>query len=107
MHGVFLHSRNFHPGISIDFAPVLVSTLTLLFGRTKLALIINYLFTLNSGFVFNRHLKVPYSVVNGQVQGWKSVPARSAALPPFFRYIVKTSSLDWTSESSHTNLIQI
>jgi hypothetical protein len=29
---------------------LLVSTLTLLFGRTKLALIINYLFTLYWGF---------------------------------------------------------
>ena len=35
---------------------LLVSTLTLLFGRTKLALIINYLFTLYWGFVFNRDL---------------------------------------------------
>ncbi len=35
---------------------LLVSTLTLLFGRTKLALIINYLFTLYWGFVFNRGL---------------------------------------------------
>ena len=86
---------------------LLVSTLTLLFGRTKLALIINYLFTLYWGFVFNRDLLLPYSVVNGQVQGWKSVPAKSAALLPFFRYLVKTSSLDWTSKSSHTNLIQI
>ena len=35
---------------------LLVSTLTLLFGRTKLALIVNYLFTLYWGFVFNRDL---------------------------------------------------
>jgi hypothetical protein len=35
---------------------LLVSTLSLLFGRTKLALIINYLFTLYWGFVFNRDL---------------------------------------------------
>ena len=35
---------------------LLVSTITLLFGRTKLALIINYLFTLYWGFVFNREL---------------------------------------------------
>ena len=35
---------------------LLVSTLTLLFGRTKLALIINYLCTLYWGFVFNRGL---------------------------------------------------
>ena len=35
---------------------LLISTLTLLFGRTKLALIINYLFTLYWGFVFNRNL---------------------------------------------------
>ena len=35
---------------------LLISTLALLFGRTKLALIINYLFTLYWGYVFNRHL---------------------------------------------------
>ena len=35
---------------------LLVSTIALLFGRTKLALIINYLFTLYWGFVLNRHL---------------------------------------------------
>jgi len=35
---------------------LLISTISLLFGRTKLALIINYLFTLYWGFVFNRDL---------------------------------------------------
>ena len=35
---------------------LLISTISLLFGRTKLALIINYLFTLYWGFVCNRDL---------------------------------------------------
>lgn len=34
------------------------STLALLFGRVKLALLVNYLFTLHWGYVFNRELLV-------------------------------------------------
>ncbi len=35
---------------------LLISTLSLLAGRTKLALIVNYLFTMYWGFVFNRNI---------------------------------------------------
>ena len=35
---------------------LLISTFTLLLGRTRLALIVNYLFTLYWGFVFNRDI---------------------------------------------------
>ena len=41
---------------------LLVSTITLLLGRTKLALIINYLFTLYWGFVFNRHILIGHEL---------------------------------------------
>lgn len=33
---------------------LLLSTIALLFGKIKIALIINYIFTLTSGYVFNR-----------------------------------------------------
>jgi len=37
---------------------LLISTLALLFGRVKLALLVNYLFTLYWGYIFNRDVLV-------------------------------------------------
>jgi hypothetical protein len=41
---------------------LLITTFALLFNRTKLALLINYLFTLYWGFVFNRHLLAGHEI---------------------------------------------
>ena len=41
---------------------LLVTTFALLFGRARLALLINYLFTLYWGFVFNSHLLTGHEI---------------------------------------------
>ncbi len=44
-----------------------LSTLTLLFGRIKLALLINYLFVLYWGYFLNRDLLSEFSTNNGEL----------------------------------------
>ena len=43
---------------------MLISTISLLFGRLKLALIVNYLFTLNWAYIANRDKLMDISVEN-------------------------------------------
>jgi len=43
-----------------------LSTLALFFGRVKLALLINYLFTLYWGYFLNRSLLSDFSINNGE-----------------------------------------
>ena len=49
---------------------LLVSTIALLFGRTKLALIINYLFAVYWGFVLNRHFLLDYELGYWGIAYW-------------------------------------
>lgn len=41
---------------------LVLSTISLLYGRIKLALLINYLFTLYWGYFFNRDLLITYMI---------------------------------------------
>ncbi len=49
---------------------LILSTLALLFGRAKLALLINYLFTMYWGYLFNRE-----NLMGSGVQGFNSFTA--------------------------------
>lgn len=58
----FFNSTDLIVPLSQIMLLMLFSTITLLFGRVKLALLINYLFTLYWGYVFNRKLLFGESV---------------------------------------------
>ncbi|MDI6797817.1 MAG: hypothetical protein QMD09_12775 [Desulfatibacillaceae bacterium] len=70
-----------------------ISTLTLLFGRIRLSLIVNYLFTLHWGYILNRDILVG--------QGLESLNAFAVAYFGFGIAIVLLATLGFLAASSH------
>jgi hypothetical protein len=70
-----------------------ISTLTLLFGRLRLSLIVNYIFTLHWGYTLNRDILVG--------QGLESLSAFTAAYFGFGIAIVLLAVLGFLAASNH------